>query len=148
MKKLKKKKGSCGVTTTITSWQCGPYQRRAIVAKEALTLALRIDAVVPIATLKALPERDFIVEPRAQRDLMMFAHLVDSQMSGVLVKNETDHFVQIPRKLRLGMLCEINYKNIFFVEPTTSSETPAQIVAKWVKKATTSATCRRCTKRN
>lgn len=131
---------SCGVTTTITSWKLGPYQRRAIVAKEALTIVPRTDAVVPIATFKALPKRDFIFEPRAQRDLTMFAHLVDSQMSGVLVKNETNHFVQIPRKLCLGMLCEIDYENIFFVEPTILLETPAPTVAKWVKKVTTSAT--------
>ena len=135
--------GSCGATATITSRQRGPYQRRTIHARKALTIAPRADVMVPIDTPKALPARDFIFEPVTQRDLTMYAHLVDSNIAGVLVKNETDHVVQIPKRLRLGMLCEIDYENVFFAEPTAL---PSKCLPKpsastsWIKKAATLAT--------
>ena len=136
--------GSCDATADITSRQRGPYQRRVIHARKALTVAPRAEIMVPIGTPAGLPERDYIFEPVAQRNLTLYAHLVDSNIAGVLVKNETDHVVQIPKKLRLGMLCEVDYENVFFAEPMPDSlpeslPKPAKTF-NWVKKAATLAT--------
>ena len=143
--------GSCGATAAITSKQRGPYQRRIIHARKALAIAPRADALVPIITPQGLPDRDFIFEPTQQRDLTMYAHLIDSHVAEVLVKNETDHVVQVPKKLRLGMLCEIDYENVFFAEPTSqlqqgpclqkgsAAKPPANYQTGWIKKAATLA---------
>ena len=34
----------------------------------------------------------------------------------MFIKNEIDHIVQISKRLRLNMLYEINYENVFFVK--------------------------------
>ena len=107
---------SCGVTAIITSRQRDPYQRRVIHARKPLIIAPRFDAMVSIDTPKGLSERDFIFEPVPQRNLIMYAHLMNSRIAGVLVKNETDNVIQIPKRLRLDMLCEVDYKNVFFAE--------------------------------
>ena len=141
--------GSCGATANITSRQRGPYQRRAIHAKKALIVAPRANIMVPVATPETLPERDFIFEPLPQRNLTLYAHLVDSHIAGILVKNETDQAVQIPKRLRLGMLCEVDYENVFFTEQAEApssdalpkaSMKPSVTTTNWIKKAATLAT--------
>ena len=37
-------------------------------------------------------------------------------MIGILIKNEINNIVQILKKLRLKILCEINYENVFFIK--------------------------------
>ena len=104
------------VTAIITSRQRDPYQRRVIHARKSLIITPRFDVMISIDTLKGLPERDFIFEPVSQRNLIMYAHLMDSRIAGVLVKNEIDNVIQISKRLRLDMLCEIDYENVFFAE--------------------------------
>ena len=115
--------GSCGITANMTSRQRRPYQKRVIHAHKALTVAPRANIMVSVTTSKALPDRDYIFEPLQQHNLTLFAHLVDSHISSILVKNETDQTVHIPKRHRLGMLCEIDYGNVFFAEATTVTET-------------------------
>ena len=114
--------GSYNTTAGIISRQRGPYQRRVIHARKALTVAPRTNIIVPIAILKALPDRDYIFEPVQQKDLTLYIYLVDSYIAGVLVKNKTDKPIYIPKRLRLGILCEVDYKNVFFT--TSDDDTP------------------------
>ena len=51
----------------------------------------------------------------------MYVHLIDSNIIEMFIKNKTDHVVQILKKLRLNMLYEIDYKNVFFIELTILS---------------------------
>ena len=82
--------------------------------------------MVPV-NLASLPEdRDFLFEPQVQSSLSMYAHLVDSSLTSVLVKNSTDYPIQIPRKAKLGSIQEVNYKNYFNIDTEIS----------WAKKAT------------
>lgn len=109
--------GSCGSTIEISTRQReGPYTKRVVQARNSLTVAPRSDMLVPVSTPQNLPQRDFLFEPKKQKNLTTFAHIVDSQISGILVKNESDFAVKIPRKLRLGVLHEIDYENVFFAE--------------------------------
>ena len=136
---------SCGVIAIITSRQRDPYQRRVIHARKPLIIAPRFDAMVSIDTPKGLSERDFIFEPVPQRNLIMYAHLMDSRIADVLVKNEIDNIIQIPKRLRLDMLCEIDYENMFFAEAKNLSNKnlsePSAIKVShsrkvsWIKKA-------------
>ena len=104
--------------------------------------------MVSIDTLKGLSERDFIFELVSQRNLIMYAHLVDSRIAGVLVKNEIDNVIQISKRLRLDMLCEVDYENVFFAEAgdllkasTKKDSKPSATTASfsWIKKAATIA---------
>ena len=109
--------GSCNATATISTRQRGPcYTKRAIKARRSLIVAPYAQMKVPIITPKDLPDRDFLFEPCGHQSLTTYAHLVDAKMDAILVKNETDKTIQVPRKMRLCMLCEVDYENVFFAE--------------------------------
>ena len=38
---------------------------------------------------------------------------MDSQITGVLVKNDSDNVINVPRRLQLDSITEINYKSCF-----------------------------------
>lgn len=61
-----------------------------------------------------LPEPDYFFEP-ADTNLCLFAGIVNSGMKSVLVKNETDKFVQIPRNMRLGQVVECTLDKGFYM---------------------------------
>ena len=128
--------GSCDITISIsTRQQNGQYTKRPIRAQKAITIAPRAQQMLPVITPKNLPDRDFIFEPAKQHNLTVYAHMVDSNIAGVIVKNETDHAVQIPKKLRLGTLQEMDYENVFFA----AAETAKPKGQSWIKKAATFA---------
>lgn len=51
----------------------------------------------------------------AQSNLTLFSHLVDHTTSGVLVRNESQRAVCLPRKQKLGLVTEVFYENCFQV---------------------------------
>ena len=84
---------SCEVIAIITSRQRDLYQRRIIHVRRSLIIASRSDVMISIDTSKGLSERDFIFEPVPHRNLIMYAHLVNSHIIDVLVKNEIDNVI-------------------------------------------------------
>ena len=65
--------------------------------------------------------RDFLFELIAYADITLYTHLIDIKIHKVLVKNDTDRTVKIPKKTRLDILFELDYenvceKNVFFAE--------------------------------
>ena len=57
--------------------------------------------------LTAVADRDFLFEPVELEQLSLFAHIVDTKTTGVLVKNDTDRSIILPRNWRLGHLQEL-----------------------------------------
>ena len=51
----------------------------------------------------------------------MYAHLINSNIIKIFIKNEIDYIIQIFKKLRLNILYEIDYENVFFIESATLS---------------------------
>ena len=39
--------------------------------------------------------------------------MIDSKITGILVRNDSDRQVEIPRRLHLSVVTEINYENYF-----------------------------------
>lgn len=130
--------GSCKTSITVTARQRGQYIRRKIQALSATVIPPHSETFVPVKTSTlSLPEdRDYIFEPTTQANLILFAHLVDSKMTGILARNDSDHQVEIPRKLRLGVVTEINYENCFQADlgPEYASTAPPK-KSGWLKKA-------------
>ena len=91
--------------------------------------------LVKTSTLSLSEDRDYIFEPTTQVNLILFAHLIDSKITEILVRNDSDHQVEIPRKLRLGVVTEINYENCF--QADLGSEYASTVPSKkfgWLKK--------------
>ena len=56
-------------------------------------------------------DRDFLFEPTENWDLDLYAQLVDSTTSTIMVRNDSDHDVTLPCRSRLGMISEMDYSN-------------------------------------
>jgi len=66
---------------------------------------------VPIHALPALAvNRDFLFEPNELDYVSLFSHVVNAEVKGILVKNDTNSSVVIPRNSRLGHLQEMGIK--------------------------------------
>ena len=63
-----------------------------------------------------LLERDFLFEFDSRNEVSLFAHIIDVSLHDVLIRNESNHAVQLPRNLRLSIVSELNYSNVFFVD--------------------------------
>lgn len=142
---------SCDITADISCRQRSQqYTRRAVHAKEALTILPSSKSLIRVTKLELLDGRDFLFEPIEQANITLYAHIVDSKLYSILAKNESRYAVQISRKHRLDMLAEVDYENIYFAEHLPDfSEPPAPLKrglrkpstnTSWIKKAVTIAT--------
>ena len=82
--------------------------------------------MVPISSTSLPTDRDFLFEPVKQVNLSLFAHLVDYDITAVLAKNDSDYPIQIPYRLRLSSVVELDYENCFQInmEPELAKTPP------------------------
>ena len=113
-------------------------------AKKTLSIPPSAECLIAVAEIEDLPPgRDFLFEPDKQTSITLYAYLVDAKFHTVLAKNESNQTVQIPRKHRLGVLSELDYENVFFVDHTPPPKEGLQKAStgtNWFKKAATIAT--------
>ena len=57
--------------------------------------------------------RDYIFKPTLQTNIVLFAHIINSIIIAILIRNNLNREVEIPQKLKLDTLTEINYENYF-----------------------------------
>jgi len=59
------------------------------------------------------PEKDFFFE-LANVEFIFYAHLIDYIIKGILVKNDIDYTVKIPRNHRFNNLLKIDFDNYYY----------------------------------
>lgn len=94
----------------------------AIFNQTRKVIAPHTDMRVPVKArrkpLHKLPaDRDFIFEPSEQDALLVCAHVVDHTMSEIIVRNESDHPVILPKRTRLGKVVEYEAGGCYVVQP-------------------------------
>lgn len=62
-------------------------------------------------------DRDYLFKP-GDVNSGVYAHMVNSETSTVLVQNDSHNLLHIPRNFRLGHIVELEYPNAFTAEPT------------------------------
>jgi len=114
--------GSC--EDTIIPIEVHPQSRptkRTIHAKSNLVIPPHTEQAIPVHHIRHLPERDFLFEPGDSPNLALYAHMVDSSLSAIMARNETDQPIGIRHNQRLGHLTELDYEGCYHVaadEPT------------------------------
>ena len=64
----------------------------------------------------SLPERDFLFKLcETSPGLTLYAHIVNYTMSYVIIQNDSEKTVSVPRNQRLGIISEIDYDNCYHV---------------------------------
>lgn len=115
----------------------------AIFNQTRKVIAPHTDMRVPIKArrklLSKLPtDRDFIFEPAEQDAFSVCAHIVDHTMSDIIVRNDSDHPVILPKRTRLGRVVEYEAGGCYVVQPDMQdlAHRPARATkTSWARKA-------------
>ena len=102
--------GSCNVSTAIEIRIRRAYQRHKhlIHSKSTTTILPNTITTIPIHGLTvAATDHDFIFELAELDYLLLFSHVVNSGVTGILVKNNFNYAVTLPRNARLGYLYKL-----------------------------------------
>lgn len=91
----------------------GQYVCQELHSSAIVVILLQSQALVPTNMLSLLLDKNFYFELVQQPRLSLFAHLISHNTKSILVQNELNLPVQIPRKLRLGMVTKIPFDNHF-----------------------------------
>jgi len=95
--------------------------KRTIHAKSNIVIPPHTEQPIPVHHIRHLPERDFLFEPGDSPNLALYAHMVDSSLSAIMARNESDQPISIRHNQRLGHLTELDYEGCYHVaadEPT------------------------------
>jgi len=109
MSDKKLKIGLCKVTADIQVHARNSYHRHKhpVHAKSTTWIPSFSIATVPIHSLSAVADRNFMFEPVKLDQLSLFAHVLDTNTTGIHVKNTSDRSIILLRNQRLGRLHEL-----------------------------------------
>jgi len=84
-------------------------------AVATIVMPLKSTTMIPVHSIKSLPSRrDLFFEPE-DSGLSLYTHLIDSSLSSVLAKNDSENKVRIPRNLRLGHIFKADFNNYLYI---------------------------------
>lgn len=89
----------------------------SVVSKARYTIPAHSFITVPIEQVTLPNDRELIFEPDQLDVLILSAHIVDHNMSRVIVRNDTDLPVTLPRRVRLGQVLEYEAEGCFQIDP-------------------------------
>ena len=128
---------SCKVEVPVNIKGISKIIRYPVYTKSIIIVPPYSETQIPVY-YATLPDRNFLFEP-TETPLSLYAHLIDSSISAVLAKNNSDVPIKIPRNLKLGTVCDTDFDNCFqvttedAVELTTRRPT-AEHKASWIKR--------------
>jgi hypothetical protein len=93
--------------------------KKALHARSFTMISSHFMLVIPIHHSNLSSNRDFLFEPD-DLNISLFAHAIDSSITAIMTKNDTDSTIKIPRNDRLGIATEILYPNAFQAIPDIS----------------------------
>ena len=125
--------GSCeSLAVPMSMTAKGPRTNVSVVSKARYAIPAHSFMTVPIEHATLPDDRDLIFEPDQLDALTLSAHIVDHNMSRVIVRNDTDLPVTLPRRARLGQVLEYEAEGCFQIDPkhATIADRPPKKVRK------------------
>lgn len=107
---------SCKVTVPINIRQKGQFFIRKLLISQDIVVLPHLEVIVSLIPLPLPDDQNFLFYPFAQTNLTLFIHLVDYQISKILVKNTSSQMLYVLRRYKLGHLINIAYKNYFLAD--------------------------------
>lgn len=124
---------SCNMEIPLQIMPKGPYVRKTVHAQYGIVLQPGEEQLLPIKA--KIPEgRDFFFEPDSSVNVTMCSHVLDVNTSKILVKNETDNTIKVPRRYRLGQISEVDCDNCFQIADIDLAVRPPKKVREDIKK--------------
>lgn len=101
--------GTCSIDVAIDTGQCGQCIQRDIPSSQACLIEPYSTQFIPIKSLQLSQNKDLVFKPLIPHKAPTFyAHLVDSTVGSILVKNKTNRSVQLPKTMKLGTITDVN----------------------------------------
>ena len=110
-------------TTSISSYKVeipvelkpkGRAMRQPIYARKAVDVSPHSQVLISVHFTESLPDsRDFLFEPEEESYLSLYAHLVDSSLSAVLTRNNSNLAIKIPRNHRMRIIVEADFNSCY-----------------------------------
>lgn len=113
---------SCNVTIPIIIQSRSVQQNRPVHSTKTLVISPHSEMLIPVHSIRSLPDRDYLFEPTDSANFAIYAHLVDIETKAVLARNEHDKSIKIPRNFRLGRITELEYINAHLISVENTSE--------------------------
>ena len=104
---------NCSTTINITTRPRGEFIRRKIYIKSSIFMSPHSEIILSIKKINLSNDRNFLFELVVQTNLIIFAYLINYTITKILIRNKSNISIQIPKKLRLKNVLEINYENCF-----------------------------------
>ena len=113
---------SCNdIKLPITSASHRPQTNATVLSNKRMTIPAHSNVGVPISGPKhrrlGLPaDRDFIFEPQKLDLPSVYAYVIDHKASEIFVRNDTDRAIQLPRRVKLGMISDYEAARCFQID--------------------------------
>ena len=96
--------------------------QRPVHIRKTTVVPPRSEIAVPIHHAVLPTTRDFLFEPADDVNFTLYAHLVDTSTSAVIIRNDRDQPIQIPRNFRLERITELDFPNTFQVSANEADD--------------------------
>lgn len=107
--------GSCEVTIKVNAKQQEQFLTKKLFSSQESVIPPSSKALVPLVKIPLPDDREFLFHPTAQANLILYTHIVDHEISKILVKNTSDQSLCVLRHHKLGHLLDITYDNYFLI---------------------------------
>ena len=108
--------GSTGASIPLDVRSPKSSVQRLVHLRKTTVIPPHAETAIPIHNVGLPASRDFLFEPDGDFDLGMYAHMVDASTTAILVRNDRDVPVKVPRNSRLGRISEIEFPNAFHIQ--------------------------------
>ena len=109
--------GSCdSLQVPMSTVAKGPHTDATVLNKARYSVPTHSFMTVPIKPVDLPQDRDLIFEPDQLDSLTLSAHIVNHNLTRVVVHNDTDLPITLPRHLRLGKVLEYEAEGCFQID--------------------------------
>ena len=109
--------GSCRTTFELTiAPPARPFLRRDVLLASPIRIPAHANMAVPICHVDLPAGDDFIFEPATDCPIALFASVVDSSFHAVLARNDSDVPVELPGKLQIGIVMDLDADGCYHVD--------------------------------
>ena len=118
--------GTCGISIDENARQRGQFLTKKLLTNQDSVISPRSEAIISLKNLPLPDDQDFLFHPAPQANLTLYSHIMNYEISKIIVKNASDLLFCVPRRHKLGHLLDMTYDNCFFID-TKSAYSAASI---------------------
>ena len=106
---------SCDVTISILITNQRSFKTKSVHSTRIKIIASNSEQLILIHKIFAF-DRNYLFESSQTANVSVYAHMLDNDINSILIRNNCDKSIKIPRNFKLNMLSESYYINVFQID--------------------------------